>query len=62
MLEKVDLSRALTKEQAEPKLKKLQERLRILQQAALQAPIAVSLVLEGWDSAGKGTLVSRRSV
>jgi len=59
MLEKVDLSRALTKEQAEPKLKKLQERLRILQQAALHAPIAVTLVLEGWDSAGKGTLVSK---
>lgn len=59
MLEKVDLSRALTKEQAEPRLKKLQERLRILQQAALHAPIAVTIVLEGWDSAGKGTLVSK---
>lgn len=59
MLEKVDLSRALTKEEAEPKLKKLQERLRILQQAALHAPIAVTLVLEGWDSAGKGTLVGK---
>lgn len=59
MLEKVDLSRELSKEQAEPKLKKLQERLRILQQAALTAPIAVTLVLEGWDSAGKGTLVSK---
>ena len=59
MLEKVDLSRELSKEQAEPKLKKLQERLRILQQAALHAPIAVTLVLEGWDSAGKGTLVSK---
>ena len=59
MLEKVDLSRELSKEQADPQLKKLQERLRILQQAALQAPIAVTLVLEGWDSAGKGTLVSK---
>jgi polyphosphate kinase 2 (PPK2 family) len=59
MLEKVDLSRALTKEEAEPKLKKLQERLRILQQAALNAPLAVTLVLEGWDSAGKGTLVGK---
>lgn len=59
MLEKVDLSRALSKEQAGPKLKKLQERLRILQQAAHHAPIAVTLVLEGWDSAGKGTLVSK---
>ena len=59
MLEKVDLSRAFTKEEAEPKLKKLQERLRILQQAALNAPLAVTLVLEGWDSAGKGTLVGK---
>ena len=59
MLEKADLSRALSKEQAEPKLKKLQERLRILQQAVHHAPLAVTIVLEGWDSAGKGTLVSK---
>lgn len=59
MLEKVDLTRSLAKEEAQPKIAALQERLRILQHAALSSGLATTVVLEGWDAAGKGLLVSK---
>ena len=59
MLEKVDLTRNLTKQAAQPQIATLQERLRILQYAALSSGVATTVVLEGWDAAGKGLLVSK---
>lgn len=59
MLESVDLTRELPESDHRKRMPKLQERLRVLQQACLEAGLATSLVLEGWDAAGKGTLVFR---
>jgi polyphosphate kinase 2 (PPK2 family) len=59
MLEKVDLSNELSKADYKKRMPRLQERMRVLQQAAYEAGIATSIVLEGWDAAGKGTLVYR---
>lgn len=57
MLEKVDLTRQLSKEDHHEQMKKLQERLRLLQHACLDAKVATTIVLEGWDAAGKGSMV-----
>jgi polyphosphate kinase 2 (PPK2 family) len=59
MLEKVDLTHRLDKHDHKKRLRVLQDRLRVLQQAALDAQVATSIVLEGWDAAGKGTLVGQ---
>jgi polyphosphate kinase 2 (PPK2 family) len=59
MLEKLNMKKKLSKEEAKPKVERLQERLRVLQRAAYEAKVPVTIVLEGWDAAGKGTLVQR---
>ncbi len=59
MLEKVDLKNKLAKSEYKQRMPKLQERLRILQNAIYGAGTPVIIVLEGWDAAGKGTLVQR---
>jgi hypothetical protein len=59
MLEKVDLTNALPKEEYKKRMPKLQERLRVLQQAVFDAGVAVTIALEGWDASGKGTLVQK---
>ncbi len=59
MLEKVSLKRELPKDQYKAELSRLQERLRVLQRAAFEAQVATTIVLEGWDASGKGTLVGR---
>jgi len=59
MLEKVSLKRSLEKAEYKAELSRLQERLRVLQRAVFEAQVAVTVVLEGWDASGKGTLVSK---
>ncbi len=59
MLEKLDLKKELSKEAYRAQLGRLQERLRVLQRAAFEAQLATTIVLEGWDASGKGTLVGR---
>lgn len=59
MLDKVDLTNEISKEDYKKRLPKLQERLRVLQQAARDARVPTVVVLEGWDAAGKGGLVMK---
>jgi len=58
MLEKIDLDRALPKAEFKPRFEWLQERLMDLQNACWKAKIGSILVFEGWDAAGKGTVVN----
>jgi polyphosphate kinase 2 (PPK2 family) len=58
MLEKIDLDRALPKAEYKPRIAWLQERLLDLQNACWKEKIASILVFEGWDAAGKGTVVT----
>ena len=58
MLEKVDLTRAMPKEEYKSRLPALQERLYELQLAASETGLASVIVFEGWDAAGKGTCIS----
>jgi polyphosphate kinase 2 (PPK2 family) len=55
MLEIVDLTRAISKEEYKSRLPVLQERLYNLQLAASETGLASVIVFEGWDAAGKGT-------
>jgi polyphosphate kinase 2 (PPK2 family) len=59
VLEKVDLDRALDKDEYRRVFPDLQERLRRLQYALLEAEIPTVVVFEGWDAAGKGTVIQR---
>jgi polyphosphate kinase 2 (PPK2 family) len=58
MLEKVDLTRAISKEEYKSRLPLLQERLYNLQLAAAETGLASVIVFEGWDAAGKGTCIN----
>jgi polyphosphate kinase 2 (PPK2 family) len=58
MLEKIDLDRSLPKAEFKPRFEWLQERLMDLQNACWKEKIGSILVFEGWDAAGKGTVVT----
>jgi len=58
MLEKLDLSRKLSKAQYKLRLPALHERLYQLQKACWTARIPSILAFEGWDTAGKGTTIA----
>ncbi len=58
MLEKVDLSLALSKAKYKEKLPLLRERLLDLQTACWKAQIPSIILFEGWDAAGKGTTIN----
>ena len=58
MLERVDLSRRLSKKEYEEQLPGLQARLYDLELAAWKAGVPSVLLFEGWDAAGKGTTIS----
>lgn len=58
MLETVDLSLETPKEQFRRVFPEMEARLRRLQYACREAKVPVIIVLEGWDAAGKGTLIS----
>ena len=57
MLENVDLSRRLSRSRYQKAFPPLQERLRQLQYALKDAEIPTIVVFEGWDAAGKGTVI-----
>jgi polyphosphate kinase 2 (PPK2 family) len=59
VLEEVDLGRTLAKAEYQRVFPDLQERLRQLQYALLEAEIPTVVVFEGWDASGKGTIIQR---
>ncbi len=59
MLEKVDLSQKTTKEQYKKVITGLELRVGELQREAKELRIPVMIVFEGWDGAGKGTLINK---
>jgi polyphosphate kinase 2 (PPK2 family) len=59
LLEEVDLDRSLGKAEYQRVFPDLQERLRQLQYALLEAEIPTVVVFEGWDASGKGTIIQR---
>ncbi len=58
-LDRVDLSRRLTREEYEEKLNPLQERLRELLLECYRQRVGAMVVYEGWDAAGKGGNIKR---
>ncbi|MBL7224113.1 MAG: phosphate--AMP phosphotransferase [Candidatus Brocadiae bacterium] len=59
MLELVDLTKAIDKETYEDTFPELEIQLGHVQRAALAAGVPVIVVFEGWDAAGKGTIINR---
>ena len=59
MLEKVDLSKSMTKEEYKAVRDTLDEQLSLLQREYREAKIPVIILFEGWGASGKGTLISR---
>lgn len=59
MLETVDLSLELSKEEYNEKATPLREKLRTLQYKCKDLEIPVVIVFEGWDASGKGLMISR---
>lgn len=58
MLEKVDLTKKLDKEEYKELVDNLRMRLGRLQRTARERGIPTLIVMEGWDAAGKGTLMN----
>ena len=54
-----DLSRKLSKIEYQREFPALQERLRQLQYALLETEVPTVVLFEGWDAAGKGTVIRR---
>lgn len=59
MLEKIDLSKSITKEEYKEALKRVSAKLGQLQRECKAAGIPVILVFEGMGAAGKGTQINR---
>ena len=58
MLEKVDLTRAIPKEEYKSRLPALQADLYDLQLATSEAGLPSVIVFEGWEASGKGTCIN----
>jgi polyphosphate kinase 2 (PPK2 family) len=58
MLETVDLTRAISKEEYKARLPALQASLYDLQLRTSEAGLASVIVFEGWEAAGKGTCIN----
>ena len=59
MLEQVDLSKKIGKAEYKTIVPELELRLGVLQREAKELNIPILIVFEGWDAAGKGTLINR---
>ncbi len=59
MLETVDLKQELKKEEFKAVMTGLEPRLIALQRRAIEMEIPVIVVFEGWEAAGKATLINR---
>jgi len=58
MLEKIDLTRELPKQEYKALMPRLQRRLYDLEKACWDAKMPSVIVFEGWDAAGKGTSIN----
>jgi len=58
MLEKIDLTKSLSKQEYKEQLPRLRRRLSDLQKACWDASIPSVILFEGWDAAGKGTSIN----
>jgi polyphosphate kinase 2 (PPK2 family) len=58
MLEKIDLTRKLPKEEYKALIPRLQRRLYDLEKACWDAKMPSMILFEGWDAAGKGTSIN----
>lgn len=59
MLEKIDLSKKLEKDDYKSKIDDMRLKLAGLQREAKELKIPLTIVFEGWDAAGKGTLINK---
>jgi polyphosphate:AMP phosphotransferase len=59
ILDRVDLTLSLSREQYEEDLKKYQERIREVEHEVYRKRIPVVIVYEGWDASGKGGNIKR---
>ena len=59
MLDKVDLTKSMTKDDYRKIKDPLDEQLSLLQRECRNAKIPIIILFEGWGAAGKGTLISR---
>lgn len=59
ILNQVDLSKSLTREEYQRSLKKYQARIRELEHEVYRKRIPVVIVYQGWDAAGKGGNIKR---
>ena len=59
MLDTLDLDKHIEKAEYDKSFKPLRDQLDDLQRAAYEAKIAVCLVFEGWDAAGKGDSIEK---
>jgi polyphosphate kinase 2 (PPK2 family) len=57
MLDKIDLSKKVSKKEYKQLMPNLRNRLYDLQKASWDAGIPVIILFEGWDAAGKGTSI-----
>lgn len=58
MLETIVLNQKVSKEEYEPRIEQLERSLGELQREVRRLGIPVVVVFEGWDAAGKGTLIN----
>jgi polyphosphate:AMP phosphotransferase len=59
VLNKIDLSKTLDKEQYKKKIKEYQKEIRFLEHEAYRKRVPVIILYEGWDAAGKGGNIKR---
>ena len=59
MLEKINLSKKLSKLEYKPLMSELEIKLGELQRKAREQNVPIIILFEGWDAAGKGTLINR---
>lgn len=59
MLEGVDLSQKLSRTSYKQQVRDLEIRLSRLQRAAIREELPIILVFDGWEGAGKGTIINR---
>ena len=58
MLEKIDLTKTVKKQDFKKRVDSLRKKLGILQRTTKDMEIPVMILFEGWDAAGKGTLMN----
>ncbi len=58
MLENIDLTRCVAKDEYKKRKQSLELKLAELQRKAKDLKIPIMIVFEGWDAAGKGTLIN----